>query len=44
MEQEKFKRFVYEYMRLISLYLNHKKDDSFIVDKERVSFLYGLAK
>ena len=44
MEQEKFKKFVYEYTRLISLYLNHKEDDSFIVDKERVSFFYGLSK
>lgn len=44
MEQEKFKQFVHEYMRLISLYLNNKEDPSFIVDKERVSFYYGLSK
>ena len=44
MEQEKFKKFVHEYIRLISLYLSNKEDPSFVVDKERICFYYGLSK
>lgn len=44
MEQERFHTLVKEFIHLTALYLNHKEDPSFIVDKERISFYYSLAK
>ena len=44
MEKERFITFAHEYIRLFSLYLNHKEDTSFIVDKEKISFFYSLSK
>ena len=44
MEKEQFKQYLREYVKLISLYLNNKEDPSFVVDKERISFFYGLSK
>ena len=44
MEQEKFKQYISEYLKLISLYLNKKEAKDLIIDKEKLSFFYKISK
>ena len=44
MEIEKFKKYVNEYLYLISLYLNKKEANDFVIDQEKFSFFYKLSK
>ena len=44
MEQEQFKSYVHQYIKLISLYLNKKEDSGFIIDKAMINFFYKLSK
>ena len=44
MEQEQFKSYVHQYLKLISLYLNKKEDTTFVIDKGMVNFFYQLSK
>ena len=44
MEKEKFKQYIHEYLKLISLYLNKKEVKDFVVDKEKLSFFYKISK
>ena len=44
MEQEQFKSYVHQNIKLLSLYLNKKEDNSFVINKEMISFFYKLSK
>ena len=44
MEKEQFYQSTKEYIHLLSLYLNNKEDDSFIVDEHLLSFFIKLSK
>ena len=44
MEKEQFVKYIKEYIKLLSLYLNKKEDSDFIVDQETLSFFYKLSK
>ena len=44
MEQEQFKKYIYEYLKLISLYLNKKEAKDFVIDQEKFSFFYKISK
>ena len=44
MEQEKFKQYISEYLKLISLYLNKKEAKDLTIDKEKLSFFYKISK
>ena len=44
MEQEQFKKYIYEYLHLISLYLNKKEAEDLSMDKERFAFFYKISK
>ena len=44
MEQEKFKQYIHEYLKLISLYLNKKEAKDLTIDKEKLSFFYKISK
>ena len=44
MEKEQFNHYVHQYIKLLSLYLNKKEDESFNIDKETLSFFYNLSK
>ena len=44
MEQEQFKKNIYEYLKLISLYLNKKEAKDFVIDQEKFSFFYKISK
>ena len=44
MEQEQFKQYIHEYLKLLSLYLNKKEAKGFAIDKEKFSFFYKISK
>ena len=44
MEQEQFKKYIHEYLKLLSLYLNKKEAKDFVIDKEKISFFYKISK
>ena len=44
MEQEQFKKYIHEYLKLLSLYLNKKDAKDFTIDKEKASFFYRISK
>ena len=44
MEQQEFKEYVYQYIKLLSLYLNKKEDPDFVIDKNHLNFFYKLSK
>ena len=44
MKQSQFKEYVYQYIHLLSLYLNKKKDDSFSLNEETLNFFNKLSK
>ena len=44
MEQQEFKEYVYQYIKLLSLYLNKKEDSDFVIDKNHLNFFYKLSK
>ena len=44
MEQEQFKKYIDEYLKLISLYLNKKEAKDLSIDKEKLSFFYKISK
>ena len=44
MEKEVFKSNVYQYIKLISLYLNKKEASDFVLDKDNLSFFVKLSK
>ena len=44
MEQEQFKKYIHEYLKLLSLYLNKKEAKDFVINKEKASFFYRISK
>ena len=44
MEKEKFKQYINDFIKLLSLYLNKKEDPDFCIDKEELSFFLQLSK
>ena len=44
MEQSQFKEYVHQYIHLLSLYLNNKKDNSFSLNEETLNFFNKLSK
>ena len=44
MEQEQFKKYIHEYLKLLSLYLNKKEAKDFVINKEKASFFYKISK
>ena len=44
MEKEVFKSNVYQYIKLISLYLNKKEAKDFVIDKDKAAFFYRISK